>query len=289
MKNQDRIFKEITDTIVANLENAGKWSKPWQSIGGGDVPQNAISGRPYSGINWLILGCAPYASQQWLTYKQATKIGGNVIKGSKGTTIVYFKMMVNTDSDGNESKYPMLKTYTVFNTEQCENLDMSKIKHFDPSENLSIHDSESAIKELIKQLNVNLQHGGDTACFIPSVDVVKMPYVNAFNTQAEYDSTLLHELTHWTGHSSRLNRIKGKAFATKDYAFEELVAELGSAMAGSMLGLPYEGLQHVDYIASWLERLKGDTKYIYEASKLASKAVNYMIDNATAIQLDEVA
>ena len=73
MKNQDRIFKEITDTIVANLENAGKWSKPWQSIGGGDVPQNAISGRPYSGINWLILGCAPYASQQWLTFKQAVK------------------------------------------------------------------------------------------------------------------------------------------------------------------------------------------------------------------------
>ena len=75
----------------------------------------------------------------------------------------------------------------------------------------------------------------------------------------------------------------------KDYAFEELVAELGSAMAGSILGLSYEGLQHEEYIASWLEALKGDIKYIYDASKLAQKAVNYMIENSKSIQLKEVA
>ena len=287
MKNQDKIFKEITDQIIANLETAKKWDKPWNAVS--EAPSNAISGKNYKGINWLILSLSKYSNPQWLTYKQAKELGGNVKKGEKGTQIIYFKMLLKEDKDGNETKFPMTKTYSVFNIEQCENLKTDKIKNYDPSENIDIHASQSSIKELIKQLNVELHHGGDRAFFDMNADYIKMPYTNTFKSIEHYDSTLLHELTHWTGHEKRLNRKYGKSFGSKDYAFEELVAELGSAMAGSILGLSYEGLQHEEYIASWLEALKGDIKYIYDASKLSQKAVNYMIENSKSIQLKEVA
>ena len=111
-----------------------------------------------------------------------------------------------------------------------------------------------------------------------------MPTVESFidggTSREHHDSTLLHEITHWTGHKSRLDRNLKNGFGSKDYAFEELVAELGSAMAGSIMGLPYEGLQHAEYIQNWIEVLKNDPTALYEASKLANKAVRYMVENS---------
>jgi len=265
MKNQE-IFEKVTAQIIENLEHATKWQKPWGNIATGDAPHNGITGHAYSGINWMVLSSAPYNSKQWLTYKQAVACGGNVKKGEKGTQIVYFQMLKKEDKQGNVSAFPLLKVYTVFNSEQCENI--SGMKNY--------------IVPVIPQ-GVNYQ--GNVACFIPSRDEIRMPPVEAFKDKANHDATLLHELTHWTGHKTRLDRLSGDKFGGEGYAFEELVAELGAAMAGSLLGLPYEGLQHADYIANWLKVLKSDVKHIYSAAKLASKAVNYLIENAGSAEI----
>ena len=275
---QNEIFEKVTQQIIDNLETAGKWSKPWGNIANGEAPHNGITGHAYSGINWLVLSSAPYACKQWVTYKQAKKCGGNVKRGEKGTQIIYFKVIQKEDKAGNVSAFPMLKVYTVFNLEQCENVTGTK-------EYIIPEIPEGGVNALAEAVGATVRYVGNQACFIPSIDEIRMPPAEAFKDKVNHDATLLHELTHWTGHKSRLDRLSGDKFGGEGYAFEELVAELGSAMAGSLLGLPYEGLQHSEYIASWLKVLKSDIKHVYTAAKLASKAVNYLIENAGEIEL----
>ena len=281
MKTQD-LMQKITDRIVENL-TSDQWKKPWGKLATGDVPHNALSGRPYSGINVLILSLNEYQSSGWLTYNQAIECGGNVKKGESAEQIVFFKKAnrKQKDENGEQVKIPymLMRSYSVFNLEQCENINTEKLKKFEP-----LKANTGSAVTLSEQLGVDLQFGGDKACFIPSRDVVKVPHLSAFKTQADFEATLLHEITHWTGHSSRLNRIKGKAFGDRDYAFEELIAELGAAMAGSLLGLPYEGLQHEKYIAAWLKSFDGDSKYLYDAAKYAQKAVDYMLVNSSLVK-----
>ena len=284
MTKYNDIFKQVTDQIVANLEHADNWRKPWGNIATGDAPHNAVTGHIYTGFNWLLLSTSEYASPQWLTYKQAKAKGGNVRKGERGTQITYFKMMRKEDKQGNESVFPMLKVYTVFNIEQTKNVTGIK-------EPVIPTVPEGGANAIADALGVDLQYGGDRACFIPQYDIVKMPVAESFKDRANHDATLLHELTHWTGHKSRLGRLKALSKGDTGYAFEELIAELGSAMLGSILGLPYDGLQHDSYIASWLKVLKSDPKHIYTASKHAKKAVEYIIEHALeqGVDIAEVA
>lgn len=277
MKNQE-IFEKVTAQIIENLEHATKWQKPWGNIATGDAPHNGITGHAYSGINWMVLSSAPYNSKQWLTYKQAVACGGNVKKGEKGTQIVYFQMLKKEDKQGNVSAFPLLKVYTVFNSEQCENI--SGMKNY-----IVPVIPEGGVNALAEAVGAKVNYQGNVACFIPSRDEIRMTPAEAFKDKANHDATLLHELTHWTGHKARLDRLSGDKFGGEGYAFEELVAELGAAMAGSLLGLPYEGLQHADYIANWLKVLKSDVKHIYSAAKLASRAVNYLIENAGSAEI----
>lgn len=273
MKN-NKVFDQITDRIIEGLETAGKWSKPWGSIGDSSAPHNPTTGTAYTGINWLVLNVEAdrFSCNQWMTYKQAASAGGNVKKGEKGTQIIFFKMLKKEDKRaGTTETFPMLKTYTVFNFDQCENVTREFPTYTPPVI------PENGAKALADAIGAKVQYGGDRACFIPSIDVIKMPLADSFKTWAHHEATLLHELTHWTGHSDRLDRLKNGGFGSTTYAFEELVAELGSAMAGSVLGVPYEGLQHVEYIASWLKSLKSDPKYIYQAAKYASRAVNFIL------------
>lgn len=280
MKN-DALFQQITDQIVSQLETAGQWSMPWGKITNGDAPHNGVTGRPYSGINWLVLTMlgSEYPTNQWLTYKQAQSLGGNVRKGESGTKIIYFQMIEKKDTG---DKFPMLKVYTVFNVAQCDDLEGLK-GYVRPSV------PTGGVNALADSLGAVVKYGQKGAFFHPLFDHIGMPHAEAFKSTAHHDATLLHELTHWTGHKSRLDRLTQSGFGSEEYAFEELVAELGAAMAGSILGLPYEGLQHVEYIANWLKVLKSDPKHIYKAAKFASKAVDYIVDNASAEVLAEAA
>lgn len=290
MKKYQELFETVTNRIIENLESADNWRKPWTTIADGSVPHNAKTGRPYSGINWINLSFASqnWGANGWLTYKQATQLGGKVPNkndANGGCEYVWFK--ANTkyeDKNTGEEKAAFInKCFAVWNVAQIEGLE-GVIEYKPPIS------GDGAANRLSDSLGVDLQYGGDRACFIPSIDQIKMPSVEAFIDVANHDATLLHELTHWTGHSSRLNRLKGfDSFGSNAYAFEELVAELGSAMGGAMLGIPYEGLQHENYIKGWLKVLKEDPKHLVKAASLASKAVNYMIENGSVEEIQEAA
>lgn len=278
MKNQIDIYQQVTDKIIAALETGtAPWLRPWRSgVGTALVPHNAVTGRAYNGINFLVLTCAPYASNGWLTYKQAQELGGNVRKGERGTHIVFWSFPKIEDKEtGKEKVIPFAKPYTVFNLDQCEGIDTAKLKTFTPAVA-----GESPINEIAARHNVRLNHGGDKAFFSPMADAIGMPSADAFKTKEHYAATLAHELVHWTGHESRLARTFGKRFGDEAYAFEELIAEIGSAFVCASTGIPLEGLQHADYVASWLKVLKEDKRAIFTASSQAKRAAEYLTAEA---------
>lgn len=274
------IYQDVTDRIIEALE-AGTvpWLRPWRDGKSGSIaePHNAVTGRPYSGINALLLGLAPYPSLGWLTYKQALELGGNVRKGEKGTHIIFWKFEKGRDKDTGEVKViPFARGYTVFNTDQCENLNPAKIKAPVPAV-----PSAGSIAALAAMRGARTVFGGNRAFYTMQADFIAMPSADAFRTKADEESTYAHELTHWTGHPSRCNRQFGKRFGDSAYAFEELVAEIGSAFLCAQEGIKLSGLQHPDYLANWLAVLKGDKRAIFTASSQAKKAVQFLRGEAT--------
>lgn len=274
------IYQDVTNRIIEALENGcAPWVKPWTSEnkeGSSAIPFNAISGANYNGVNTLLLWgaqmAAGFSSNTWMTFKQAKDLGGNVMKGEKSQSIIYYQMLKRKDEDGKEVMIPILKSYSVFNLEQTEGITKKVKSPIAPD--VEYTDALT----LAEGIGASVLHGGDRAFFSPSQDFIKMPPQKAFDDLNQWDSTLLHELTHWTGHSSRIDRLKGKKFGDQDYAFEELIAEIGSALLGGNLNIPHEKLQHAEYVQSWLTVLKSDKKAIFSAAKQAQKACDYILD-----------
>jgi len=266
------VFQEVTDKIITALESGtSPWKKPWKDNGLDPFnPHNAVSGRSYNGINWLLLSLAPYASTGWLTYKQAQAIGGNVKKGEKGTMITYWQFIEKEDN----TKFPMVRAFTVFNVEQCENLDESKMKKA-----TDIIQGETDINEIAKSIGATVRHGGNRAYYTTNGDFISIPSMQDFIDIDNYKATLAHELVHWTGHKSRCDRQFGNRFGDNAYAFEELVAEIGSAFIGAKLSLDFATMQHDSYINSWLKVLKEDKRAIFTAASQAKKAVDFIFDD----------
>jgi len=297
------IYDEVTQRIVGELE-AGRvpWVQPWAARGadglgagaGVALPRNAASRRPYSGINILILWGAVIAngwpSQGWLTFRQALDAGGAVRKGERGTTVVYADRFVPKEADkaglrgsaapakGNEPpeavrSVPFLKRFTVFNVAQIDGLP----EGFSPDPvPLPEREIVPVAEDVIAASGVTFQIGGDRAFYVPSLDYVAVPPQPAFFDQINYYRTALHELTHATGHAKRLGRDLTNGFGSKGYAFEELVAEMGSAFLCAALGI-VPTVRHADYLASWLAVLKEDNRAIFRAASQASKAADWLL------------
>lgn len=273
MTTTNDIYQQVTDRIVASLEQGtAPWLKPWAANKCGAVgPYNAATGRPYNGINWLVLG-----EGGWLTFKQAKELGGSVRKGEKGTAIVFWSFPKIKDAEtGEEKVVPFAKGYTVFAVEQCEGIDEAKLKAPAP-----VTRGNTNINVLAAQAGARVIHGGTSACYSPTFDSITMPSADAFESADAYAGTLAHELVHWTGHQSRCDRQFGKRFGDDAYAFEELVAEIGSAFVCAQTGIPLEGLQHDRYVGSWLKVLKGDKRAIFTASSQAKKAAEFLLASA---------
>lgn len=268
------IYQEITDSIVKELENgAVPWVKPWNAPGSAD--KNIISQRPYRGINRLILAMhgLRYQVPVWGTYKQWRDIGGQVREHEKGTKIVFWSKATSTDKATGESKeFAFAKAYSVFNVGQVDGIDI--IPSGDTvNDNAKIESCEKRIADT----GAKIITGGDTACFIPSSDIIRMPEIGTFQSSEHYYATAFHELTHWTSAKGRCDRDLSKGrFGNSEYAFEELVAELGAAFLCSQHGIKGD-LRHAGYIESWLKALKNDNKAIFKASGLAQQAADYIL------------
>mgnify|MGYP003340901284 FL=1 len=263
------IAQTITDNIIKQLEaGVAPWIKPWHSHGI-DAPYNPITKRYYNGINFVQLSMMPGSTHNWVTYKQAQSVGAQVRKGSVGVPVIYFSPLEVQDRVTNEiKKIPMLKHYTVFNLDQVDGLELPA------SAERTMNESIASCEEFIKTQRAIIKHGGDRAYYVPSADYIQLPALDQFKSSGDYYATALHELSHWTGHESRLHRDFSGRFGNEAYAFEELVAELGSAMLCAHLKIDGQ-LQHASYIDSWLKVLKDDPKNILKASALAQKILSF--------------
>ena len=272
------IYKQITNSIIKQLEaGTAPWVKPWATIPGEGTPKNLHTGKSYHGVNVLQLWAAGqinnYEHNLWCTYKQAQERGGQVRKGEKGTTVVFWKPMEKIDPDTGKPKKTLLaRGYTVFNIAQIDGIEAVVPKRPEHEWNPLV-EAES----LVHKHSIDLRIGGDRAFFNVHEDYIGMPDRNRFDDAENYYSTLLHEITHWSGHKTRLDRPFNGFFGSPDYAREELVAELGSAFLCARLGINGE-LQHPEYIASWISVLKGDSTAIVRASKLAEIAADYIME-----------
>lgn len=286
-ESRGTLYDEVTQRIVFELE-AGRlpWVQPWGTTGGigPGLPRNALTARPYSGVNILILWGAViengWPSQSWLTFRQAQEAGGYVRKGERGQCVVYADRFTpeaekqRAERDGGEAKaVPFLKRFTVFNVAQCEGLREGLAS--DPTP-LPEREVVPLAEEVIAASGVDFQIGGDKAFYVPSLDYVQVPPQPAFFQQVNYYRTCLHELTHATGHPNRLGRNLVNAFGSKDYAREELVAEMGSAFLCAALGIS-PTVRHADYIGAWLEVLREDNRAIFRAASAASKAADWLL------------
>ena len=282
------LYQSVTDTVITQLE-AGTvpWVQPW---GRPDIqtpfglPSNGHTGRTYSGINILLLWGAAIetkrTTQVWLTYKQALALGGNVRKGERSTNVCYADTFIpkaeqerarKTGEDA--QKIGFLKRYTVFNADQCEGLPEALYIGQTP---LPECETIPHAENLIKATGADFRIGGERAFYVPSKDYIQVPPQPAFFEHINYYRTCFHELGHWTGHKSRLDRnLKGK-HGSKDYAREELVAEMATAFICASLGI-VPTVRHTDYLASWLNVLKTDKRAIFRAASVASKAADYIL------------
>jgi len=269
------LYQEVTDTIVKALgegiANPENWRCPWH--GGNGLPVNHATGKAYQGVNVLLLCIAEhvkgYSSPRWMTFAQGKALGGNVRKGEKGTPIVYYNFVNRVNSEGKEESFPILKSWTVFNLAQFDGIEVNKVNSVNTSERIE------ACEELISSSKAEVQYGFDKACYVPALDIVKLPKFEQFNDAGGYYSTVFHELAHWTGNAKRLNRDLSGRFGSASYAMEELVAELASAYLCAEFKIEGQ-LQHADYIADWINVLKGDKYAIFTASKHAQLAADYL-------------
>lgn len=298
------IYQEITNKII-NALDSGKlpWLQPWQDATGttitGQLPLRS-TGQEYQGINtlmlWLEASTKGYKSPYWMTYKQASEHGGNVKKGEKASRVVYWsiaeKKRENEAGEEETFSSAFLKTYFVFNAEQCEGLP----EKFYPSEvPVTVEAKNKAIEHVesfIQATDAKIEHSPNQGAYYrPSTDSIMMPHLQQFRDSESYYAVLLHELTHWTKHESRLNRDTGrKSWGDAGYAMEELVAELGAAFLCAKLGItPELRDDHAAYIQSWLRVLKDDKKAIFTASGMAQKAASFLYELGNKEALKEAA
>jgi antirestriction protein ArdC len=276
------IYQQVTDSIIKQLESgATPWVKQWN--GSSSADHNAVSGKGYNGINTLILAMSATAngfkSNQWATYKQWLQLGGQVRKGTKGTTIIFYSPVSGSKitADGTEKSYHyVLKSYSVFNADQIDGYTpaAAPVKTFN---------SIAALEALATDSGAIIKHGGDKAFYSPSNDFIQMPNKCDFTNEAAYYATLLHEMAHWSGHSTRLNRDLSGRFGNEAYAAEELIAELSAAFLCAEYQIDGD-LRHAGYIASWLRILKNDNKAVFKAAALAQKSADFIKGlSATAV------
>jgi len=268
-------YDRITEHIIALLEQGTvPWHKPWQAKTG--WPCNYVSKKRYRGINVFILKAMHYESPWWLTFRQASQLGGRVRKGEKSCPVVFWKQMKLADKEsGEEKKIPLLRLYHVFNAAQCDGLKdapamTEEVGIIKPAELVAGMPQPPVIK-----------HGMSCAFYSPLDDCVGMPVRERFTTEEGYYATLFHELVHSVGHSSRLNRptlAQNNGFGSDAYSKEELIAEMGAAY---LCGQAEIGGQTIAgsaaYIKGWLGKLRDDKLLIVQAAAQAQKAVDFIL------------
>lgn len=300
------LYTRVTNLIVAELEKGRiPWRKRWGMLEDGrvEVAQNFVSKRNYTGINSVLLGCANYERPYFLTFKQATELGGNIRKGAKGNLVVFWnvlekeKEVTNRKGESKTKKVgvPLLRHYFVFNVADVEGITIELPTLLPPDAISETYRIEACDAVYTRYANApDIVHRDPARAFYsPLFDYVNMPRPSAFDCPEAYYCVLFHELIHSTGHRDRLNReelVQSDGFGGERYAKEELTAEIGACYLAGSCGLdltdPRLGgipllTNAAAYLQNWLNALKGDKTLIFRASGQAQKAVDYVLNGVT--------
>ena len=274
------LYLEVTEKIIEALEKSNgetRWQRPWSILAEHGLPHNGITGRHYGGINVLLL--AMEAEQRglddsrYMTFKQASEAGFKIRKGAKSIPVYFFKKLEveERDPQGEPTKknIPYLTEYRVFNGQDIEGLEPANTRppQWQPVD---------VMEKIVKRLGVNVQYGGNKAFYDPTNDYVRLPVRGAYPNAEAFYGTMNHEIAHWTGHPSRLNRQFGP-FGSEGYSREELRAEIASALLSAETGISTSIENHAAYVASWIKVLKEDRREIFRAASDATKIVNFML------------
>jgi antirestriction protein ArdC len=275
------LYGDVSARICAELERgAAPWVKPWSATPGANTPCNAVTNRPYSGCNVVLLWLAQgrgYRTPRYLTFKQAVDLGGNVRKGERGTRVYFVKQLQVRDEDNENDALrivPMLREYTVFNIEQCDGLPARVLT---PGEAKPRHGDERdpTVDAFLACSGADIREGFGEAYYRPGDDFISMPRFEAFKSAAHFYGVGFHELGHWTGHRSRLDLDLRSRFGERAYAAEELVAELCTAFLCAEFSIDGD-LRHAGYVASWIGLLKADPRAFFTACSKAQAAADYL-------------
>ena len=275
---KDTVYETATNNVIKMLEEAGKdWTKSWSLKGNRNVATN----KPYQGVNSFMVAFSQYSSPFWGTYKQWMSKNSYVKKGEKGTPIIFFNYIQKKNKDGSifvndngkTESFPLMRTYNIFNYDQVEG-------EWEQPEIINTNENFEHVDQYILNTECKVKYGQDQAYYSPIEDCIGMPDIEQFDSSENYYGVHLHELIHWTKKESRCNRLNerfekkmGKEYT---YAFEELIAELGSIFLGIDLNLQTTPRpDNAKYLNCWLERLRQDKRFIFSASSYAQKAVNY--------------
>lgn len=277
------VYSIVTERIITQLEQGIiPWLQPWRSLG---PPRNFVTGRPYRGINHLLLSFLNYPSNEFLTFKQVKDFGGSIKKGEKAHLVVLWTWIDETDAEDKPTgkKHPYLRYYYVFNTTQCTGI---------PERQHAQRTLNADTKETCEQVVSNMPncpkivHNEDEAYYHVWGDFINMPKEELFESYEGYYATLFHELVHATGSEYRLAReelMSGKAFGSESYSIEELTAEIGAAYLCSHTGIIKDRIENsVGYIQHWLKQLRDDKKFVVYAASHAQKAVDYILNTVPA-------
>jgi antirestriction protein ArdC len=275
------LYSEVSGRIIAELEaGAAPWIKPWSATAGHNVPCNAVTNRPYSGCNVVLLWMAQaagYRTPRYLTFKQAIEAGGNVRKGEHGTKVYFVKQLQVADRNGEEGEtrvIPMLREYTVFNVDQCEGMP-ARVLTLGDIKPRNRDERDPTIDEFLACSGVEIREGAGEAYYRPGDDFVSLPRFEAFKSAAHFYAVAFHELGHATGHRTRLDRDLRNRFGERAYAAEELIAELCAAFLCAEFSIDGD-LRHAGYIASWIGLLKTDSRAFFAARSKAQTAADYL-------------
>jgi len=283
------LYQTVTDKILADLERGVRpWQRPWSAgHAEGRISQPLrANGTPYRGINivmlWSAATAAGFGAPIWMTFKQALEFGGHVRRGEKGSLVVYADRITRTETDaesGEETEHaiPFLKSYTVFNAEQIDDLP-ERFRAPPPPPRLDPVQRIAHADAFFAATGADIQFGGNMAAYNIADDRIAMPAIEFFRDAESYYATLAHEMTHWTRHPTRLDRDLGRQrWGDAGYAREELVAELGAAFLAAALDLAAEPREdHAAYLASWIKVLREDKRAIFTAAAHAQRAADYL-------------
>jgi len=289
--NRD-IYQTITDRFVEQLKKGTvPWQKPWFGV------QNMVSRKQYRGINALLLGSTDYKSQFWVSFKQALDLGGHIKKGEKSTPVIYYKLFEKRDEagnvmirrDGREARIPFIRWANVFNLDQTEGITPPAI-----TTGQSAGQPREKATEIVANAKLcPIHHAGFAALYSPKDDVIRMPSPSSFRSLEDYHLTLFHEMTHATGHSSRLDRegiTQPAKFGSERYSKEELIAELGAAFlsneAGILTNLQFENSSA--YLSSWIQKFQNDPRMIVSAASQAQRGADFVLGIEHKESLNEI-